>query len=82
MPFQYKTPSAFKTDRNNCYMEVQSINVDVFYARPEYYGFIPTSVFDALEAAFVEGKASAVVLRSDYNKMMSNFKAARLCPEF
>ena len=58
----------------------KTIHVDTFYANRAYYPFIPRVVFDALEAAYLEGKGTADVSEADYSAMMSNLKAARLCP--
>lgn len=57
-----------------------SINVDTFYSNRAYYPYIPAPVFDALEAAYLEGKETAEVSESDYSVMMSNLKTANLCP--
>lgn len=62
-------------------MDTVLINVDTFYSNRAYYPYIPASVFDALEAAFLEGKDTAVVSEADYSAMMSNLKSAGLCPE-
>lgn len=56
------------------------INVDTFYANRAYYPYIPVPVFDALEAAYLEGSETALVPEADYLQMMSNLKAANLCP--
>lgn len=65
----------------NCYMETISINVDAFYSNRAYYPYIPASVFDALEAAYLDGEDTAEVSETDYSAMMSNLKSAGLCPE-
>ena len=57
-----------------------SINVDSLYSKRDYYPYIPAPVFDALEAAYLEGKETAEVSESDYNVMLSNLKNAKLCP--
>lgn len=57
-----------------------SINVDSYYANRDYYPYIPAAVFDALEAAYLQGSESAIVPEAAYNEMLSNLKAASLCP--
>ena len=57
-----------------------SINVDSYYPNRAYYPYIPAVVFDALEAAYLEGSESADVPEAAYNEMLSNLKAASLCP--
>ena len=56
------------------------INLDQFYSNRAYYPYIPVPVFDALEAAYLEGREQAEVSEADYAVMMSNLKAASLCP--
>jgi len=56
------------------------INVDTFYSNRAYYPFLPASVFDALEAAYLDGKETAEVSEADYNTLLSNLKNAKLCP--
>lgn len=57
-----------------------SINLEPFYTNRAYYPYLPAAVFDALEAAYLEGKATALVPEAEYNVMLSNLKAASLCP--
>lgn len=57
-----------------------NINVDTYYSNRAYYLYIPASVFDALERAYLDGKSTAAISESDYAVMMSNLKAASLCP--
>lgn len=61
-------------------MGIISINVDSFYPVRSYYPYIPAVVFDALEAAYLEGSETANVPEAEYNEMLSNLKAANLCP--
>ena len=56
------------------------IEVDKYYSNRGYYPYMTAQVFDALEAAYLEGKETAEVSESDYNVMLSNLKNAKLCP--
>jgi len=58
-----------------------TINVDSFYSNRAYYPFLPAPVFDALEAAYLDGKETAEVSEADYNTLLSNLKTADVCPE-
>lgn len=66
-----------KIRENNCPMV--EINVDMFYSNRAYYPFIPGSVFQALEDAYLAGKETALVPEDEYNVMMFNINAS-LCP--
>lgn len=55
------------------------INVDKFYSNRAYYPFIPGSIFQALENAYLLGKETALVLECEYNEMMFNINVS-LCP--
>lgn len=61
-------------------MNAISISVDKFYLNKAYYPYIPASVFDALEEAFVAGRESADISEDDYQVMLSNLKSVNLCP--
>jgi len=56
-----------------------TINVDTFYSNRAFYPYIPANVFDALEAAYLEGRESAEIPEGSYLSMMSDLKAASLC---
>lgn len=56
------------------------INLDPYYSNRAYYPYIPASIFDALEAAYLEGRESAEIPEADYSVLVSNLKAASLCP--
>ena len=58
-----------------------SINVDTFYSNRAYYPFLPAPVFDALEAAYLEGKETAEVSEVDYNTLLLNLNTTDVCPE-
>lgn len=62
-------------------MGTTAISVDTFYSNRAFYPYIPAPVFDALEAAYLEGKETALVADSDYSEMLNELKAAGLCPE-
>ena len=47
------------------------IAVDDFYHKPEYYRFMPESIFSALEKAFLEGEKTAIIPEKDYIKMIT-----------
>lgn len=73
------TRNALKSkNRENNYAMVE-INVDKFYSNRAYYPFIPGSIFQALENAYLSGKETAFVSEDEYNVMMSNINAS-LCP--
>ena len=42
---------------------------------------LPVPVFDALEAAYLDGKETSEVSEADYNTLLSNLKTADVCPE-
>lgn len=57
-----------------------SINLEPYYTNRAYYPYLPAAVFDALEAAYLEGRESAEIPEADYSVLVSNLKAASLCP--
>lgn len=77
LPFQQEMRLNQKFEKNNCAMV--EINVDKFYSNRAYYPFIPGSVFQALEDAYLAGKETALVPEDEYNVMMFNINAS-LCP--
>lgn len=60
-------------------METTTINLEPYYTNRAYYPYIPAPVFDALEAAFLEGKDKAEVPTEDYNLMMSDLEKSGIC---
>jgi hypothetical protein len=50
------------------------ITVSELYNKPEYYRFMPESIFSALEWAFLEGKPTAKVPEKDYIKMITEIQ--------
>lgn len=59
---------------------MKEIKVDTFYANRAYYPFIPPAVFDALEGAYLEGRAVVAVPVAAYDNMVTQLKNAGLCP--
>lgn len=55
-------------------MERIAIKVADYYGNPSYYSVMPQTVFDALERAFLDGEQSALVLKSDFEGMLSDYK--------
>lgn len=56
------------------------IKINALYPKRELYPFIPRNVFDALEAAYLDGREVITIDEAEYNAIMSNAKAAGLCP--
>ena len=54
------------------------IYVSEFYNRPEFYPFMPSNIFAALEQAFADDNETARVSVSDYDKMMTDYKNAKI----
>lgn len=54
-------------------MSKVTISVPKFYGDSSYYDVMPRPVFDALEAAFIEGRETAEVPAEDYNTMLSAY---------
>lgn len=54
-------------------METIVIRVAEYYNKPKYYGVMPEVVFNALEAAFINGEESAVVPKADFEAMLKDF---------
>lgn len=55
------------------------INVDEYYSNISYYPFIPASIFDALEAAFLNGSATVAVPVEEYSRMLNAIYSS-VCP--
>jgi len=56
------------------------IAINTFYSNRAYYPFIPRHVFDAMEAAYLEGKETIIISEADYSAIVANAKAAGICP--
>lgn len=55
------------------------VAINTLYSNRELYPFIPRHVFDALEAAYLEGKEIITIDEAEYNAILSNAKAAGIC---
>ena len=55
------------------------VAINTLYSNRELYPFIPRHVFDALEAAYLEGKEIITIDEAEYNAILSNAKAAGKC---
>lgn len=53
------------------------IYVSEFYNRPEYFPFMPATIFNALEQAFIDGDETARVSVSDFDTMMDKYKQSK-----
>jgi hypothetical protein len=54
-------------------METIEIKVSEYYNQPKYFAYMPESVFNALEEAFVAGKEAAIVPKVAFEAMLSEF---------
>ena len=52
----------------------RQIGVSEYYNNPQYYPYMPETVFNALEEAFLAGKETAEVPEVDFNTMLSTFQ--------
>lgn len=52
------------------------IEVAKYYNNPAYFPYMPESVFNALEAAFIAGEETAVVPKADFELMLSEYARA------
>lgn len=50
------------------------INVNEFYGNPSYYSVMPQAIFDALEAANLDGQESADVDKEQFDKMIWDYQ--------
>lgn len=55
------------------------VAINTLYSNRELYPFIPRHVFDALEAAYLEGKEIITIDEAEYNAILSNAQAAGIC---
>ncbi len=56
-----------------------TIELEPYYTNRAYYPYIPAAVFDALEAAYLEGAESAEIPEEEYNELITNLKDTELC---
>ena len=54
-------------------MKYKIIEVAKYYGDRSYYEFMPRSVFNALETAFIAREATASVPEEDFNSMVSAY---------
>lgn len=52
-------------------MNTIEIKIAEYYDSPQYYPYMPETVFNALERAFLEGKETAEVSKDDFNSMLA-----------
>lgn len=57
------------------------INVDEYYSNVALYPYIPASIFEALEAAFLNGSPKASVPMVEYSRMLNAIYNSKVCPE-
>ena len=55
-------------------MDTIKINVAEYYGIPSYYSVMPTSIFDALELAYLKGLNIVSVAKADFDKMVTDYK--------
>lgn len=55
-------------------MDKVAINVNEYYGNASYYSVMPQSVFDLLEAAFLNGLTSVPVDKDVFDKMVADYK--------
>jgi len=58
-------------------MEKIEIKLSEYYDNPKYYGFMPEGVFNAMETAFLDGKETAAVSKSEFEAMLNDFNNAK-----
>ncbi len=52
------------------------IEVAKYYNNPAYFPYMPETVFNSLEAAFIAGEETAVVPKADFELMLSEYARA------
>lgn len=50
------------------------IEVNKYYGVPAYYSVMPEQIFDALELASLKGEATAMVSKSQFDKMIADYE--------
>lgn len=55
------------------------ILISTLYSHRELYPFIPRHVFDALEAAYLDGRETITISEADYSAIMTNANAVGVC---
>ena len=54
-------------------MNTIQINVSDYYGKPQYYPIMPPPIFDALEAATLNGEDFAQVDKGQFDKMVGEY---------
>ena len=52
-------------------MDTIEIKITEYYNNPQYYPYMPETVFNALERAFLDGKDVAEVPKGDFDGMLA-----------
>ncbi|MDR1584055.1 MAG: hypothetical protein LBS55_12525 [Prevotellaceae bacterium] len=55
-------------------METIEIKVSEYYDNQKYYAFMPETVFNALEAAFLDGRDTAFVSKAAFDEMQKELE--------
>ncbi|MDR1881771.1 MAG: hypothetical protein LBR26_03195 [Prevotella sp.] len=55
-------------------MEATKIKVTAYYGVPSYYSVMPQAIFDALEAASLNGEEYALVDKVQFDKMIEDYQ--------
>nr|DAZ84665.1 MAG TPA: hypothetical protein [Caudoviricetes sp.] len=50
------------------------IEVNKYYGVPAYYSVMPEQIFDALELASLKGEETAMVSKSQFDKMIADYE--------
>ena len=50
------------------------IKVKDYYGNPDYYSVMPQAIFDALEAAYLDGQEFTDVDKAQFDKMVWNYQ--------
>ncbi len=50
------------------------INVKDYYGNPDYYSVMPQAIFDALEAAYLDGQEFTDVDKAQFDKMVWDYQ--------
>ena len=55
-------------------MEMIKIKVSDYYGNPSYYSVMPQAIFDALEAAALNGEEYMQIEKALFNQMIEDYK--------
>jgi hypothetical protein len=56
-------------------MDTIEIKITEYYNDPQYYPYMPETVYNALERAFLDGKDTAEVPKGDFDSMLAAMQA-------